>query len=91
MGKRVAILLAGISLVVHNVAVGADRASKKAPTADKPAAQPDIKFLEYLGTVEDDEENWTQIDLEQVTTKVLAAPEGKAKTEAAAKPATEKK
>ena len=66
--------------------LGADTQQQKKPA--RPAAQPDIKFLEYLGTLEGDDENWTEI-----AAIALAEPKGKpsAKPEAAAKPAAEKK
>lgn len=77
------ILFAGFSLVAQ----AAESPSKKPAPASK-ATQPDVKFLEYLGTLEADDENWTDI-----ATTVLAEPKGKgaAKSEAVAKPAAEKK
>ena len=77
-----AILIAGLSLAAH----GAESASKKTAPAPK-VEQPDVKFLEYLGALEGDEENWTEI------ATVLAEPKdkGATKQEAAAKPAAERK
>jgi poly-gamma-glutamate capsule biosynthesis protein CapA/YwtB (metallophosphatase superfamily) len=87
--KHVAILLAGFSLAAH----GAESAAKKTAAAAK-AAQPDIEFLEYLGTVEGDDENWTEVEDEQLNWQQSdAAPKARdgAKTEAAAKRVTESK
>lgn len=77
------ILLAGFSLVAQ----AAESSPKKAAPATK-ATQPDVKFLEYLGTLEGDDENWTD-----VATTVLAEPKAKGatKSEAVAKPVAEKK
>jgi hypothetical protein len=85
--KRMAVLLG----LLTGTAIAAD-----VPTADhvkqdnKPAAPanaapPDVKFLEYLGTLEDEGENWTDVAatdlLEQVKSaskaKVVAKPEKK--------------
>jgi hypothetical protein len=54
--KSVAILLAGLSLTAY----GAESATKKS-LANRVATQPDIQFLEYLGSLEGDDENWTEI------------------------------
>jgi hypothetical protein len=87
--KHVAILLAGFSLAAH----GAESVAKKTAVAAK-ATQPDIEFLEYLGTVEGDDENWTEIEDEQLTWQqndaALKTRDG-AKTEAASKRVTESK
>jgi hypothetical protein len=85
---RATTLLVLASLSLSTVAAqGAEAQAKKPSTQMKPA-QPDIKFLEYLGTLESDEENWTEI-----AALALAPPESKpnAKPEAAAKSAAEKK
>jgi len=80
---QIALLLASFSLAAH----GAEPETKKTAATSK-SAQPDIRFLEYLGTLESDGENWTDI-----ATTTLASPKDKddAKAEATAKPATEKK
>ena len=92
-------LLTSLSLMV-GVAQGAESPKKTdeqaKPEQAKPEqakaeqarpAQPDIKFLEYLGTLEGDGENWTEI-----AAVALAAPASKpaAKPEAVAKPAETK-
>ena len=80
---QIALLLASLSLIAH----GAEPEAKKTATTSKPA-QPDIGFLEYLGTFESDGDNWTDI-----ATTTVASPKDKddAKAEATAKPAMEKK
>ncbi len=109
---HIAVLLTGFSLAAPSSLMGAESAlkqatspSKRAPSKTEPiktssskVAQPDFKFLEYLGTLESDEENWTQIDLEQIATTTLSAAEQSAldgelkpKAEAIAKPVTERK
>jgi hypothetical protein len=74
--------------LVTNLAYGADPEPRKQPAKAEtvkaatsqqnaqraPALQPDIKFLEYLGTVETDDENWTEI-----AAAALAAPRGSGK------------
>ena len=63
-------------------------APRKSPPAKQ---QPDIKFLEYLGTMEADDENWTD-----VAATVLAEQSAKqsdkldAKQESTAKPVVKK-
>ncbi len=81
--QYIALLLAGFALAAQ----GAEPSPKKTAPASK-VAQPDIKFLEYLGTLEGDDENWTEI-----ADSALAAPEGKgkAKAEAVVKSPTETK
>jgi hypothetical protein len=81
--KHLALLLAGFSLAAH----GAESAPKK-PAQQPKSAQPDVKFLEYLGTVDGDEENWTDTISEVLT----AEPQGKANAKVAApKPVVESK
>ncbi len=83
--KHIAFLLAGFSLTAQ----AAESAPKKAAPA-----QPDIKFLEYLGTVEGDDENWTDVDApdEKSSATSGATPPGKANAKAeTAKPAVERK
>jgi len=79
---QIAFLLAGLSLAAQ----GAEPKIQKAVAPSK-SAQPDVRFLEYLGTLESDGENWTDI----ATTTVASPKDKDAKAEAAAKPATEKK
>ena len=67
--KHIAILLAGFSLGAHNAASGAESEKKAEPAK---ATQPDIQFLEYLGTLEDDDENWTDVE-------AVPEPQNKAK------------
>jgi hypothetical protein len=68
--KVIAVLLAGFSLAAH----GAESAPKKSAPPTQPT-QPDIKFLEYLGTVDDDEENWT----DALSDVIVAEPPSKTK------------
>jgi hypothetical protein len=81
--KHIAVLFAGFSLAAH----GAESAPKKPTQATKPA-QPDVKFLEYLGTVDGDEENWT----DALIAVVAAEPQSKANAKVEApKPVVESK
>jgi hypothetical protein len=77
-GKHFAIVLAGCALTAH----GAESQSKKLPP--KPT-QPDIQFLEYLGSVEADDENWTDVSAAE------SVVEHKPSTKSVAKAAVEKK
>ena len=52
--KSIAIVLTGLSLAAY----GAEPTNKMPPNR---SAQPDVKFLEYLGSLEGDDENWTDI------------------------------
>jgi len=84
-------LEASVALLLLSFAMSAQGAEPEAKRpADKPpvVAKPDIAFLEYLGTLEDDEENWTDI-----ANTVLAEARSKrsAKQEATAKSAAEQK
>ena len=77
-----------------NLAFGADRAPAK-PAAKSPA--PDLDFLEYLGTLESDDGNWTDVlnvELPTQTPQAAAKPKadkgdvkGKPQPETAAKSA----
>jgi hypothetical protein len=81
--KHIAVLLAGFSLAAH----GAESAPKKTTQPAKPA-QPDIKFLEYLGTVDGDDENWT----DALSAVVAAEPQSNANAKVEApKPVVERK
>jgi hypothetical protein len=80
--KHAAIFLAGFALAAH----GTEPTAKKATPAAK-ATRPDPKFLEYLGTLEADEENWTDI---ASTALAPADPKHDVKSEAAAKSAERK-
>jgi hypothetical protein len=90
--NQVAVWLSGCLLMVLHIASAAEVTPKKAAPASK-AAPPDAKFLEYLGTFEGDNENWTQVDLPVIAATALPPTEGKAgaKVEATAKPAAERK
>jgi hypothetical protein len=72
-----AVALAGFALAAHS----AESQPKKSPP--KPA-QPDIQFLEYLGSVEADDENWTDVSAAEPVV------DSKASTKSAAKVAVEK-
>jgi hypothetical protein len=69
---------------VRGLAADGDKPDKK-PAPPAKAVQPDVKFLEYLGTLEGEGENWTDVAatdlLEQVKSaskaKVVAKPEKK--------------
>lgn len=84
-------MLVSCALAAH----GAERASVK--TNKSPA--PDLDFLEYLGTLENDEDNWTDIakmELPQATTvagknAATATPKDKPKAETASKSAGSEK
>lgn len=54
--KHMIMLLAGFSLAAQS----AERAAKAVPSSA--SAQPNLQFLEYLGTLEDDDENWTDVN-----------------------------
>ena len=49
---HIALLVAGAAL--HSITAHSAEPSKR-------TAQPDIKFLEYLGSLEGNEENWTDV------------------------------
>ncbi len=72
-------------------AQGGERANAKSPTAlASKSATPDLDFLEYLGTLEGDEENWTDVanmELSDAKKKALdgAVVKGEAKSESTAK------
>jgi hypothetical protein len=56
----------------------------------KQSAEPNLEFLEYLGTLESDEENWTDVvnvELPNAKAKSTGA-KGKSKSEVAAKSAS---
>jgi hypothetical protein len=87
--KRMAILmglLAGASALSDGAlsegiaAEGAKRDKKPASAAKAPP--PDVKFLEYLGTLEGEGENWTDV----AAPDLLEQVKGDAKAKAAAKP-----
>ena len=71
VSKR-ALLLMGVSLTFHDAM--AANATETAPKTTQPAKslQPDVKFLEYLGTVEDDEDNWMDVELSVTESKANA-------------------
>lgn len=82
---RFAVLLFAVALAAQ----GAEPAPKKPETKQATrAAKPDIAFLEYLGTLEGDDENWTDI-----ANTVLTESRGKraVKQEAATPKAAETK
>lgn len=79
---RIAILAAGLALTAQ-----AAEPSKKQAAADK-KGQPDIKFLEYLGAMEGDQDNWTDIAASALAD---AKRKGDARAEDAAKSAVEKR
>lgn len=82
--NAIALLLSGVALAAHG-----EPAPKKVETKPEArAAKPDIAFLEYLGTLEADDGNWTDI-----ANTVLAEPRGKRapKQEAAAPTSAETK
>jgi hypothetical protein len=91
LSKCAALLLTGFSLAAH----GAEQTARKA--ASNKAVQPDIEFLEYLGTAEGDDENWTEIDGQSVdwqpseSTTPTSESKDSAKTEAPAKRVTDRK
>lgn len=62
--------LAGLILCA-NVAFGADKAPAK-PAEKAPA--PDLDFLEYLGTLESDDGNWTDVLNVELPTQAAPAP-----------------
>lgn len=79
LSKR-ALLFMSVSLTLHNaMAAGASEVAPKTSQPTK-APQPDVKFLEYLGTVEDDEDNWMDVELGASESKANA-PVGKAAKE----------
>jgi len=75
-------LAAGLALTAQ----AADPSKEQAAEAKK--AQPDIKFLEYLGAMESDQDNWTDIAASALAD---AKRKGDARAEDAAKRAVEKK
>ena len=90
------VLLASCALIAH----GAEHAPAKVPGK---AAAPDLDFLEYLGTLESDEDNWTDVvnvelpvdapvSAKSAETKPQSGGQkGKPKAEAAAKSAGSEK
>lgn len=75
VSKR-ALLFMGVSLTLHDaMAAGVAETAPKTSQPSK-SLQPDIKFLEYLGTVEDDEDNWMDVEL-GVTESKANAPASK--------------
>jgi hypothetical protein len=75
-------LLAGVLPVVDGRA--ADRPvtdsgkPDKKPAAPAKAAQPDEKFLEYLGTLEGEGEDWTDVAATDLLEQVKSASKAKA-------------
>ncbi|HYM35217.1 MAG TPA: hypothetical protein VET48_07440 [Steroidobacteraceae bacterium] len=60
----------------------------------KQSVEPNLEFLEYLGTLESDEENWTDVMNVELPDKAKAKNQGargKPKSEAAAKSASSEK
>ncbi|HTE41379.1 MAG TPA: hypothetical protein VK629_11140 [Steroidobacteraceae bacterium] len=53
-------LLASCALIVPLAAPAAEPMAKKT-SVDAKASKPDLKFLEYLGTLEGEDENWTDL------------------------------
>jgi hypothetical protein len=85
--KHIAVLLAGFSLAAQ----GAESAPKKPVQAAKPT-QPDIQFLVYLGTVDGDDENWTDALSDALIDARAAEPQGKVNAKVAApEPVVERK
>ena len=85
--KHIAVLLAGFSLAAQ----GAESAPKKPVQATKPA-QPDVKFLEYLGTVDGDDENWTDALSDALIDATAAEPPSRVNAKVAApEPVVERK
>ena len=60
--RSMAIVIAGLAAAVaaHCDTARGDTVPK-APVSTHAAIEPDIKFLEYLGTLEGDDENWTEV------------------------------
>ena len=86
--------IAGLALMAF--AMAAQSADPAAPNkAGSKRAAPDLEFLEYLGTLESDGENWTDAvnaDLAQAQPKPKRSiAKDKSKTEAAAKNADSEK
>jgi hypothetical protein len=74
-------LLAGTSTSIDGFAAEAVKPDKKPASAAK-APPPDVKFLEYLGTLEGEGENWTDV----AAPDLLEQVKGDAKAKAVAKP-----
>lgn len=79
--KHIALLLTGFSLTAQ----AAESAPKKVAPAQP--ALPDIKFLEYLGTLEGDDENWTDVDAPDEKSSAIVATEPQSKANAKVEPA----
>ena len=82
--KRMAMLiglLAGTSALSDGLADEGVKPDKKPASAAK-APPPDVKFLEYLGTLEGEDENWTDVTAPDLLEQV----KGDAKAKAVAKP-----
>jgi hypothetical protein len=76
------LLAASCALTAH----GADRGAAKPPSK----TTPDLEFLEYLGTLESDEDNWKDVLNVELPAAARTKPKGdaqkgKAKAESAAK------
>ena len=56
----IAVFVGGLACAALSVE-GAEPAPKKADAKSATPVKPDIAFLEYLGTLEGDDENWTDI------------------------------
>jgi hypothetical protein len=78
--------MSAASLLHVDLAYSADKPAKRAPVAD-------VGFLEYLGTLESEEENWTDIaNADAVTSNTAPAnaqPAKQATKSTSAKPVTE--
>ena len=87
--KRMAIwlmgLLAGSSLAAVGLAADGGKPDKK-PVSPVKAPPPDVKFLEYLGSLEGEGENWTDV----VAADLLEQNKGASKAKTVAKPVEKK-
>jgi hypothetical protein len=70
MLRKRTLFLMGVCFLARISAAAEPTARPVAPAKLPP---PDIRFLEYLGTVEDDEDNWMDVELSASESKSLAA------------------